>query len=54
MTQQQAIELIDQHKNGLVDVVEMLDWTWLRVIIAQLSKEEWEKALDKAEKILAG
>jgi len=48
MTREQAIELIDQHKNRLINPVEMLNWTWLRVIILNLSDEDWSRALDKA------
>ena len=33
MTKADAIKLIDDHKNKLVDPVALLHWTWLRVII---------------------
>lgn len=53
MTKQDALDLIDQHKNALIDPVEMLHWTWLRVILSNLSEEAWDDALAKAEPILA-
>lgn len=53
MTKEDAIDLIDRHKNKLIDPVEMLHWTWLRVIIDQLSDEEWEGLRRKASPILS-
>jgi hypothetical protein len=53
MTRQEAINLIDKHKNGLLDPVEMLSWTWLRVIIKYVPEEAWESALKRAEEVLS-
>lgn len=53
MTKEEAIALIDNHKNKLINPVEMLDWTWLRVTINQLPDEIWEKALDDACEIIS-
>jgi hypothetical protein len=52
MTKEQAIALIDKHKNGLVNPVEMLQWTWLRVIISATSDEAWEDAVNAAVDVL--
>ena len=52
MTRKEAIELIDNTKNALIDPVAMLNWTWLRVIINNISDEHWEAATDKAVTIL--
>lgn len=48
MTKQEALNLIDEHKNKLVDPVEMLNWTWLRMIIAVIPESEWQKAFTEA------
>ena len=53
MNKKQAIALIDKHKNGLINPVEMLDWVWLRVTIDQIKDEEWEKYLESAVEVLA-
>lgn len=49
----EALDLIDKHKNVLVNPVEMLHWTHLRVIISQIPDDDWEKAMDKAHTILS-
>ena len=43
VTKAEALQLIDDHKNKLIHPVEMLHWTWLRVIILQIPDEDWEK-----------
>lgn len=48
MTKAEAIDLIDTHKNKLIDLDEMLSWTWLRVIVLNVSEQDWEQALDRA------
>ena len=53
MTKEQALKLIDNHKNKLVDPGEMLDWVWLRVIVLQIESEAWENAVAGATKILS-
>lgn len=53
MKKQEAIRLIDKHKNALVDPVEMLSWVWLRVILFKLDDEAWHKAVDEALEILS-
>ena len=53
MKRAEAVELIDLHKNKLIDPVEMLRWTWLRVIINEMSDEDWERHLEKAVEVLA-
>lgn len=52
MTKDEALQLIDDHKNALVDPLAMLHWTWLRVIILAIPDEEWEKYLMEAVKVL--
>lgn len=53
MTRLEAIALIDGHKNKLINPVEMLNWTWLRVIINQMTDEQWNEACGKATEILS-
>jgi hypothetical protein len=53
MTRQDAIKMIDAHKNKLINPVEMLNWTWLRVIILKLDDKEWERALTETVKALS-
>lgn len=52
MPQSQILKLIDDHKNKLIDPVEMLHWTWLRVFIANMSAEDYNKHMDAAKEIL--
>lgn len=52
MTKEEAIALIDAHKDKLVHPREMLDWVWLRVIILHMTEEAWSEALGKAEETL--
>lgn len=52
MTKEEAIALIDEHKNKLINPVEMLNWVWLRVILLNISEEAWSEALSKAEETL--
>ncbi len=53
MTRLEAIEMIDAHKNKLTNPVAMLRWTWVRVILHSLPDEQWQQALETAEKRLA-
>ena len=53
MTKKEAIELIDNHKNQLINPVEMLHWTWLRVIINHIEDHNWEAASNAAEGVLS-
>jgi hypothetical protein len=48
MTKIEALRLIDEHKNGLVNPVEMLDWVWLRVIIQEIDDDVWGAAVINA------
>lgn len=48
MTKEEALALIDGHKNKLINPVEMLRWTWLRVIILNMRDEDWEAAVEQA------
>lgn len=48
MNKRAALNLIDEHKNKLVDPVELLGWTWLRVVINQIPEDRWEAYLEEA------
>lgn len=52
MRKAEAIEMIDKHKNALINPVEMLHWTWLRVIVLSIPDEDWDKYVGKAADIL--
>ena len=53
MTKDEALALIDAHKNALLNPVEMLNWTWLRVIVLNLSDDTWAEALERAHGTLS-
>ena len=53
MTKIEALQMIDSHKNKLINLVDMLCWTWLRVIVDAIPKDEWEKYVGSAMEILA-
>ena len=53
MTKREAIDLIDGHKNALLDPVEMLRWTWLRVVVNQIPDNAWEAYLEGAAVVLS-
>lgn len=48
MTKEQALKLIDDHKNNLINPVEMLKWSWLRLIIHKMSEKDWQKSFERA------
>lgn len=52
MTKEEAINIIDLHKNSIINAVDLLNWTWLRVIVNQISKDEWERYVEKATEVL--
>lgn len=52
MDQDKAIELIDRHKNILVHPVELLNWTWVRVILKSITPDEWEELVSRANEIM--
>ena len=52
MTKSEAIAMIDAHKNRLINPIEMLGWTWMRVIIAAIRDEEWEDAVNRAVDVM--
>ena len=53
MTKTEALQLIDAHKNKMVNPVEMLHWTWLRVIILKIPDADWEKYVDDAVVVMS-
>lgn len=46
-----ALEMIDAHKNKLLHPVEMLQWTYLRLIVLSIPDEEWTKYVALADDI---
>lgn len=46
------IKMIDDHKNKLIDPVELLNWTALRVILNSISPNEWEELTSRAYEIM--
>lgn len=53
MRKDEALKLIDDHKNKLIHPGEMLHWTWLRVIILQIPEAEWNGYLENAVEVLS-
>ena len=53
MTKQEALDLIDAHKKDLFDPLEMLQWTYLRVIVLNIPDQAWEEALSLSHQILS-
>jgi hypothetical protein len=53
MRKDEAIALIDMAKQNLINPVDMLHWTWLRVIILQIPDEDWDKYVGKATEVLS-
>jgi hypothetical protein len=53
MSKEEALCLIDEHKNKLINPIDMLNWTYLRVIILQIPDNHWEGYLDSALSVLA-
>jgi len=53
MNKEIALDMIDKYKNSMIDPVEMLNWTHLRVIINSISPDEWEELVDRATEVLS-
>jgi hypothetical protein len=53
MSKDEALKLIDNHKNALINPVEMLHWTYLRVIINKITNDEWKSFMDRAAEVLS-
>jgi hypothetical protein len=53
VTKAEALKLIDDHKNVMINPVAMLHWTWLRVIILNITDDQWEQAVGKATETLS-
>ena len=53
MTKAQALTIIDYQKDGAREPMELLNWTWLRVIINQIPNEDWERYVEAAAEVLA-
>jgi hypothetical protein len=53
VTKAEALLLIDNHKNALVNPLDLLHWTWLRVIVLKISDDEWEASVGRAVEVLA-
>jgi hypothetical protein len=54
MERDEAVKLIDDHKNKLIHPVEMLHWTRLRVIINNIEPAAWDAAVTKMVEITSG
>lgn len=53
MTQSDFLKLIDDSKNTLINPVDMLHWTWLRVIILSIAPDEWEELISRATETMS-
>lgn len=53
MTKEEALALIDEHKNALLNPVEMLHWTWLRVFLLKIKEDEWDEIMSRAVETLS-
>jgi hypothetical protein len=53
MTRQDALAFIDDQLALAHNVLDAEHWRWLRAIVANLSDEAWERAVDKAIFVLA-
>jgi hypothetical protein len=51
MDKQKILEMIDDHKNKLIDPVEMLNWVWLRVFINQIPDEDFHRYMEQTAKV---
>jgi len=47
MDKNQILKMIDDHKNKLINPVELLGWTWLRFMIYNMTNEEWENLVER-------
>ena len=54
MDKETALKMIDEHKNSMINPVDMLNWSWLRVIILKIPDEEWERYSEMAAEVLSG
>jgi hypothetical protein len=53
MDKKSALDLIDSHKNKLINPVEMLQWSWLRVTVNQIPDDEWETYRGMAQGVMS-
>lgn len=53
MEKEEAIRMIDEHKNKLVHPVDLLHWTWLRVIVNAATDDEWAELNLRAAEIMS-
>lgn len=51
--QSEFIKMIDEHKNKLINPVDMLHWTYLRVILNSIAPDEWDELLSRANEIMS-
>ncbi len=52
MLKKDALKLIDDHKNKLLNPVEMLEWTALRVTVLSVPDDVWDESVVKAANIM--
>jgi|HubBroStandDraft_4_1064222.scaffolds.fasta_scaffold09099_5 hypothetical protein len=48
MTRQDALAFIDDQLALAHNALDTEYWRWLRAIVANITNEEWERAVDKA------
>ena len=53
MTKEEALKLIDDHKDTLLNPIDMLHWVWVRVILLKIPDEEWQRYVDEAAVVLS-
>lgn len=53
LTREEAIKMIDEHNNKLINPVEMLNWTHLRVMLLHISDDEWVEIYSRAYETLS-
>lgn len=51
MTKTRALHLIDGQIN-VSNSEAMINWIWLRAVVASISDDEWEKLIIKAAEII--
>jgi hypothetical protein len=52
VSKEDALKLIDDHKNKLINPMEMLHWTWLRVFVFKITDDEWAELERRALPVL--
>ena len=48
MLKEEALEMLEKHRDSLTDPCDVLHWTWLRTILLYVTEEEWRRAMQRA------